>query len=181
MSLQKKGDIVINPKTQRPVRVGSRTWNKLVKEGIFEGRYSDPNELADKYEEIPDEQLKLKINEINKKLPKGTHAVRGRGKYAGKIVKRNKQPTPREMSEYMAKTASRLLLEKEEELDEIPSEDIEAELEAMILTEIAGTKRERKQESQKRIEHEKYYLNQVEEDDEDDEVENEEEDEEDED
>ena len=44
-NLASKGDIIINPKTQRPIRVGSRTWLNLVKQGIVEGRYKDPREL----------------------------------------------------------------------------------------------------------------------------------------
>lgn len=34
-----KGDIIINPTTQRPVRVGGRIWHKLVKKGIVKGHY----------------------------------------------------------------------------------------------------------------------------------------------
>lgn len=34
-----KGDIIINPLTQRPVKVGSRTWLQLVKKGIVSGIY----------------------------------------------------------------------------------------------------------------------------------------------
>ena len=44
-SLPQKGSIIINPKTQRPVRVGSRTWLKLVKQGVLAGNYSDQKEL----------------------------------------------------------------------------------------------------------------------------------------
>ena len=62
-NIPKKGDIIINPRTQRPVKVASRTWLKLVKEGIVEGRYTDPNELAslpEQYEEIPPDEIKKK-------------------------------------------------------------------------------------------------------------------------
>ena len=182
-SIPNKGDIVINPTTQRPVRVGSRTWLKLVKAGVMEGRYTDSNELAElpeQYEELPPEEVETKIREINKTLPKGTQAVRGRGKYAGKIVKRNKQSTPQEITEYAAKTASRVMNDKTEELDEIEYEDIEAQLEQMILTEMMGGKprivnkhqiqsptpatrrRGRPRGSQKQIEHEeRYYAHQA--------------------
>ena len=81
--------IIINPKTQRPIRIGGRTWLKLVKDGLIEGTYSDPNEICD----IVEENLEEKIEEINRDLPNNVQAVRGRGKYAGKIVKRNKART----------------------------------------------------------------------------------------
>ena len=81
-----KGQIIINPQTSRPVKVGGRTWLKLVKDGLVEGTYSDPNEICD----IVEETLEEKIEEINRDLPTNQQAVRGRGKYAGKIVKRSK-------------------------------------------------------------------------------------------
>jgi hypothetical protein len=56
-AIPKKGTIIINPKTQRPVRVGSRTWLKLVKEGLIQGHYSDPNEIYDVKEGDNEEEL----------------------------------------------------------------------------------------------------------------------------
>ena len=88
-STPKKGDLIINPDTQRPVRVGSRTWINLVKKGVLQGHYSDNNIIEEQYAEIPPEQMEQKMKQINEKLPYGTQAVRGRGKYANKIVKRN--------------------------------------------------------------------------------------------
>ena len=78
---------VKNPETGRPVKVGGRIWTRLVKKGIIsDAGYKDPNILC---ESAPDNP-KLKITEINQQLPPEIEAVRGRGKYANKIVKRNK-------------------------------------------------------------------------------------------
>lgn len=78
---------VKNPETGRPVKVGGRIWTRLVKKGmITDNGYTDPNILS---ENIPDNP-KLKITEINQKLPVEIQAVKGRGKYEGKIVKREK-------------------------------------------------------------------------------------------
>ena len=82
-----KGQIIINPQTQRPVKVGGITWLKLVKDGLVEGTYSDPNEICDIVE---GDNVEEKIEEINRDLPTNVQGVRGRGKYAGKIVKRSK-------------------------------------------------------------------------------------------
>ena len=90
-SIPKKGDLIINPNTQRPIRVGSRTWINLVKKGVLNSNFHDNNVIEEGYTEIPPEQLELKIKKINEKLPVGTQAVRGRDKYANKIVKRNKE------------------------------------------------------------------------------------------
>jgi hypothetical protein len=46
MSSQQKGDLVVNPTTQRAVKEGSRVWIKLVKDGLLPGGdVSDSNEL----------------------------------------------------------------------------------------------------------------------------------------
>ena len=44
--ISNKGDIVISPKTGRSIKVGSRIWLKLVKDGIISGEYSDDNVMA---------------------------------------------------------------------------------------------------------------------------------------
>lgn len=136
-----KGDIIINPKTQRPVRIGSRTWLKLVKEGIVEGAYKDTNELY-KIEEGDDEEEKIK--ELNKELPPTQQAVRGRGKYAGKIVRRKKQPSIKETAKYTAKVASKKIKNKEvyedlhQKVEDGEEEDFETQLEKLIMAEIAN-------------------------------------------
>ena len=130
-STPKKGEIIINPKTSRPVKVGCRTWLKLVKDGLVEGRYNDPNEL---YEVKEPSETADKIEELNKTLPRGQHAVRGRGKYANKIVRRQKQPNPQELTEYTAKTAARTIAKNVDKLDTY--EDLESQLEKMILEEM---------------------------------------------
>jgi hypothetical protein len=138
-TIPKKGDIIINPKTSRPVKIGSRTWLKLVKEGLVEGLYTDPNEL---YNVQEGDNIEEKIEMINKELPRNQQSVRGRGKYAGKIVKRNKQPTLRETAQYSAKAASRAVSDVEVYDDLVANasnqDDFETQLENMILAEMIG-------------------------------------------
>ena len=134
-NVPKKGDIIINPRTQRPVKVGSRTWLNLVKQGLVSGHYTDPRELA----VIEDgENVEEKINEINKTLPRGKQSVRGRGKYKGKIVSRNTQPSAEEISRYTAQIASRAVNNNIEELAEC--DDLEGMLEKMIMEEMMATR-----------------------------------------
>ncbi len=63
-STPKKGQYITNPKTNRPVKVGGRMWDKLVNEGIV-GDYVDPNELATIEEDSEEEAVEKKINELN--------------------------------------------------------------------------------------------------------------------
>jgi hypothetical protein len=135
MNVPRKGDIIINPNTQRPVKVGSRTWLNLVKQGVVEGRYTDPRELAT----IPEgnEGIEQQIEDENKKLPRGQQAVRGRGRYKGKIVRRHKRPNTEDVSRYTAKIASKTVKENLDDLADC--DDMEAELERLILQEMAGS------------------------------------------
>lgn len=139
-STPKKGDLIINPSTQRPVRVGSRTWINLVKKGVLEGHFSDNNVIEEKYEEVPEEQFEERIKKINEKLPVGTQAVRGRGKYANKIVKRNKPLSQEELTKSTVKKASRAVVNNIDELDEVDYDDMEAQLERLIMEEMLNTR-----------------------------------------
>lgn len=140
-STPKKGDIIINPNTQRPVRVGSRTWINLTKKGILSSNISDNNVIEEKYEELPEDEFEERIKKINEKLPVGTQAVRGRGKYANKIVKRNKPLSQEEITKSTVKKASRAVINNIDELDEIDYDEMEKQLEKLIMEELLNTKK----------------------------------------
>ena len=138
-SLPKKGDIIINPQTQRPVKVGSRTWLKLVREGLVEGKYSDPKEIYTVQEGDDEDEL---INKFNQSLPPNQHAVRGRGKYANKIVKRYKQPNTEATSRYTVKKTAQKIKNREVYEDLHEGGNIEEDLEALIMSELANINNE---------------------------------------
>lgn len=139
-NMPKKGDLIINPNTQRPVRIGSRTWINLVKQGILTGNCSDNNIIEDKYEEIPTEEFEKKIKKINENLPIGTQAVRGRGKYANKIVRRNKPLSTEEITKSTVKKASKVVVNNIDELDETDYEEMEKKLERLIMEELLNNR-----------------------------------------
>lgn len=138
-SLPKKGDIIINPKTQRPVKVGSRTWLKLVREGLVEGRYSDPKEIYTLQDGDNEDEL---INKFNQSLPPNQHAVRGRGKYANKIVKRHRQPSTTATSRYTVKKTAQKIKNREVYEDLQEGGNFEEDLEALIMSELANINNE---------------------------------------
>ena len=131
--LLKKNDIIINPKTSRPVKVGSRVWLKLVKEGLVEGQYADPNELYEIKEDDDEDEV---ISNLNKQLPITQQAVRGRGKYANKIVKRNRQPTTKQTATATIKATARKLKNPEVYEDLQQEGNFEEDLERLILEEL---------------------------------------------
>jgi hypothetical protein len=130
-TIPKKGDIIVNPKTSRPVKVGSRTWLKLVKDGLVSGHYEDDKKL----EPIDEENFNSQLDEQNKKLPITKQAVRGRGKYKGHLVTRDKQPSIHELTQYTTKKACKVVSENYDNLRDI--DDLEAELEQLIMAEMA--------------------------------------------
>jgi hypothetical protein len=161
-----KGSIIINPKTSRPVKVGSRVWLKLVKDGIVEGKYTDPNEICEVKEGDDEKEL---IRQSNENLPSTQQAVRGRGKYANKIVIRNKNPSTRETTQHTVRTTARKLKDPAvyEQLRE--SDDFETELEKLIMEELAGivnepVKVKRNVVKRNQVGEEKYYTQEPEQD-----------------
>jgi hypothetical protein len=80
-----------------------------------------------------------KINEINQTLPANLQAVKGRGKYKDKIVKRNKQPSTQEISQYTAKIASKAVSNPKVYKKLKEADDFELQLENMIMTEMMGS------------------------------------------
>jgi len=134
-SLPKKGDVIINPLTQRPVKVGSRTWLKLVREGLVEGKYSDPKEIYTVQEGDDEQEL---INQFNETLPPNVQAVRGRGKYANKIVKRHRQPSTETTSRYTVKTTARKIKNRDVYEDLQGGGNFEEDLEALIMSELTN-------------------------------------------
>jgi hypothetical protein len=133
MSSLQKGDIIINPNTQRPVKVGSRTWLKLVKQGVVDGSYSDPKILKESYELDDVEDTK---KQLNAKLPSNKQAVKGRGIHKGKIVTRNKRLSPDDMARHTAKASASAMTNHMDELEELDDDELERRLEALILKEM---------------------------------------------
>jgi len=160
-----KGTIIINPKTSRPVKVGSRVWLKLVREGVVEGKYKDPNEL---YTLQEGDDVDAKIEEYNQSLPPNVQSVRGRGKYANKIVKRNRQPSTRATARQTVRATARKVKDPQvyEQLQE--ADNFEDELEQLIMAELTNIQTEpsKHRGSLKQREHQQqYYTEQSSDDD----------------
>ena len=107
-----KGEYVRNPKTGRALKIGSRVWVSLVRKGILKDiSYEDPQI----FEEIPqhesEQEVDLKIQTINRTLHRNQQAVRGRGKYANTIVKRNKTPSVKDVVHFTAKKSAKVMVE----------------------------------------------------------------------
>ncbi len=123
---------ITNPRTGRPVKVGSNTWKKLVRENTIEGEDMPDNAL---YEAESKEEARIakKIMQKNKQVPKNkTLAVKG-----NKVVKRAKRLTQAELTKQINKCASRVFKREQENINPNWSEDkIAAYIENKILEEM---------------------------------------------
>jgi hypothetical protein len=140
--MTQQGEFVINPNTKRPIKVGGNVWRKLVKTNILEDKYSDPAEL---YKLEPDEDAEKKIQELNKNLPINQQSVRGRGKYKGKIVRRNRTLNTTDVAKYTSKLATKILKEKansSENLDDMSEDEMSEMLSNMLIEKMTGSKPE---------------------------------------
>lgn len=124
---------IINPLTQRPVKIGSRLHLKLMKQNIIQSQ----NEIVDKnilFELTGDEtesDIQDKIREINKILPLDEQCVRGRGMYKNMLVRRNKSPN---MESTIKKTIS---VTKDEIINRLQNgENFQQSIEDLILREM---------------------------------------------
>ena len=140
-----KGDIMINPKTSRPIKVASRTWLKLVKEGVIEGAYKDPKELYVKKESDDDksmEEMKIKLDE---ELPEHEQAVKGRGKYKNKIIKRSKPLTQKTVERFTENRIRKRSEQIQPELidEESDNEDLDTFLNRLIENETKGRRKKK--------------------------------------
>jgi len=133
-NIPRKNDIIINPKTSRPIKVGGRAWKNLVNEGLIEGRYTDPKELHNITGDMDENDIDQKIENLDRDLPSNYQAVRGRGKYSEKIVKRKKQPKTKDIIKHTTKKSIKLI--KKQIVKNKDILDYENELERMILEEI---------------------------------------------
>jgi len=77
----------VNPRTNRVVRIGTKHWFKLVKEGVFP--FKPIKRVLGKVGEVNIEELNQQL------LDKRCFAARGRGKYDGLMVER-RLPTKRQ-------------------------------------------------------------------------------------
>ena len=143
-------DYVINRKTNRLVKIGGKKWRSLMKSGDLEdNEYQDPNELCDIDENEPVHETEKKIMKENKKLPNNQQAVRGRGKYINKIVKKNKYNSkPLKSKQLTAKLAAKTLLKNVNKLKSLKGVSVEQQLEQMLIDEMNKSEQESESESE---------------------------------
>jgi len=159
---------ILNPKTGRAVRVGTPTYIKLVKEGLV-----DDLRVVDKSTKVlysiedddTDTAIENKVKEINDTLPPNQQAVRGRGKYKGSLVKRQKQISTEDAIRHTVKAAAKQL-DNQETYDALKETDnFEESLERLIMKDLGLMSFQKAKENESDNNRE-YYMSDLEENDE---------------
>lgn len=111
-------EYVLNPNTKRMLKIGSKTYLKLVREGViadehYVGTQQIPNiETGENHIDISDLKgvdLKEVLDEETLKLENGLVAVPGRGKYKGKLVKRKKNVRTKDLAVIATKASVKVI------------------------------------------------------------------------
>ena len=94
-NMNSSDDIIINPLTQKPIKIGGRVYTRLVSDGVISAHNDLLKNELDTYDSDEEaDSLIQNYNEILKEDKKNLHAVRGRGKHLNKIVVRRKISSP---------------------------------------------------------------------------------------
>ena len=121
-----KNDIIINPKTSRPVRVGSPTWRKLVKEQVVPGHYRNTSVLHELKEGEDVEEVKQKYKKM---VPPDKIVAKGRGLHANKIVAKSAPLKP----DFVTDLISTTLSDNYEQFEGLSTEDIKLKLKELLV------------------------------------------------
>jgi len=104
---------IINPRTNKPVKIGGRVYMNLIRDGILKNQnYKDPKILYDIDEKDEEQDIIIKKKKIKEKLNINEDVVKGRGKYKGKLIKKHKQPNTQDVIKHTLKKTSRKLKDK---------------------------------------------------------------------
>jgi hypothetical protein len=134
MQAEKKMGYAINPKTRRPVKIGGGTWKKLVREGILNSQeVLDTHILKTIPKDSTPEEVKIMKAELDEKLPSTVQAVKGRGSYEGKIVKRDKPLSPMAIAKFTAQKSVQVIKKNIEKLALAEDDEIDDMLNSMIM------------------------------------------------
>ncbi len=143
MSNQQKITHIINPLTKRYVRIGSRSYMKLCKNGTIK-----PDELLENNDKIlfqvrdnnlSDEQVKLKLDTAKEFIDAGKYNIlrKGKGVYKNSLVKKKKTLNHEQVKDFtMNVMKNKKIQELYDSETEYDSEDIERAINDVINNEL---------------------------------------------
>lgn len=126
--MNSSNDIMINPLTQKPIKIGGRVYIKLVNDGVISAHNDLLKNELDTYDNDEDaEDLINTHNEILKEVTPKLQAVRGRGKHQNKIVVRHKKEPYNLGKLYKQKEPEYFIQDEEGEMSEIDMNNLDSD------------------------------------------------------
>ena len=86
---------IINPLTNRCVKIGSKVWKHLINQGLIdEDGINDDTKIVANIQDDDEEEIELKRQEALKKIDKEIYTLKkGKGFYKDNLVKEKRKPT----------------------------------------------------------------------------------------
>ena len=95
---------ILNPKTQRPIKVGGKVWRKLVNEGILE-RQAQEHEL---HQAETKEEAKVAVKILKKNNKDRNHSIK-LARNGKTVIKAKKRLSQKQISQDMSKASTRVI------------------------------------------------------------------------
>ena len=116
-----------NPKTSRPIKVGGRTYNKLISEGVIKMNDSikkDEKVLFTLEEDQTKQHLNVAKEVLRENYKDDEYTVsKGKGKYKNSIVKTRKRINREDYIDKLTKVIYNIVNEDDEFIDELREYD----------------------------------------------------------
>lgn len=128
---------MINPLTNKPIKIGGRIYMNLIRDGIIKNQtYKDPKILDTINDDDKEEDIIIKKKKIKENLNINEDVVKGRGKYKNKLVKKHRQPKTSDVIKHTLKKTSRKLKDKKIYDSIYETDDYEKNFENLMLKEL---------------------------------------------
>ena len=128
---------IINPRTNKPVKIGGRVYMNLIRDGILKNQnYKDPKILDTIDEKDNEEDIIIKKKKIKENLNINEDVVKGRGKYKNKLIKKHKQPKTEDVIRHTLKKTSKKLKDKKIYDKIYETDNYEDDFEKLMLKEL---------------------------------------------
>ena len=137
------GSMILNPMTKRMIKVGGKVWARMVRNGQISNEYTSDKVVGDISQDDDNYQTEKTIGNLEKTQPVDIQIVRGRGKYANKLVKRKMG-----VNKKIIRTRIKKVVKKLEDPKEIYHFNLEDEIEKMLLGHDISEKEESDEEDE---------------------------------
>jgi hypothetical protein len=133
MSQTKKNNIIINPKTNRPIKIGGRVYNKLIRDGTLRLNNNSSKVIFKFDNSYTDDQLENIKNTLQHQNDDDYNIVKGRGIYENTLVKSHSKLKPNDVIPICAKIISHIFENNIEDWINLSDAELESKINLLLL------------------------------------------------